>query len=145
MISHSRDFAVMVKKRRKGKEERSSTTKNLSDYAIKIARRSIGEKNACLLKALCYLKKNQRVTFLRGADNNFVKCIQECAFNTLEGNVPLACNEKKHLAKHKSILRRVAAKRGSWKTKRKLLVQRGGFLPYLIGPILGAVLSQIIG
>lgn len=99
----------------------------------------------CLLKTLCYLKKNQRASFLRTADNNLVKCIQECIFNTLKGNVPLRYNEKKRLANHKSILRRVAVKRGNWKSKRKLLVQRGGFLPYLIAPILGAVLSRIIG
>lgn len=99
----------------------------------------------CLLKTLCYLKKNQRASFLRTADNNLVKCIQECIFNTLKGNVPLRYNEKKRLVNHKSILRRVAVKRGNWKSKRKLLVQRGGFLPYLIAPILGAVLSRIIG
>lgn len=99
----------------------------------------------CLLKTLCYLKKNQRAAFLRDADNKFVKCIQQCIFNTLKGNVPLESSEKKRLSKHKTILRRLAEKRGNLKTKRKLLVQRGGFLPYIIGPILGALLSRIIG
>lgn len=128
------------------KDSRETSSKNaLDSRAIKSARRSIGERNACLLKCLCYLKKSQRDSFLRAADNKLVKCIQECVFNTLKGNVPLVRSERTRLAKHKTILRRVAAKRGDWKAKRKLLVQRGGFLPYLIGPILGALLSRIIG
>ncbi|KYN41686.1 hypothetical protein ALC56_03906 [Trachymyrmex septentrionalis] len=41
-------------------------------------------------------------------------------------------------------LRRVVAKRGNWKNRKKLLVQRGGFLPIIIGPILSTLLSLII-
>lgn len=110
----------------------------------KIAKRSIGERNVCLLKALCYLKKNQRASFLRAADEKFIRCIRECVFNTLKGNVPLEKKEKVHLGKYKSILRRIAGNRGNWKSKRKLLVQRGGFLPQLITTILGALLTRII-
>lgn len=136
----------MVKNGANSKSETApAVPKNSSDKAIKTAKRCIGTKNTCLLKTLCYLTKNQRAAFLRTADDKLVKCIQECVFNTLKGNVPLARSEKERLAKHKTVLRRVAAKRGNWKVKRKLLVQRGGFLPYLIAPILGAVLSRIIG
>ena len=126
--------------------ERSAVTPKKSlENVIKAAKRCIGERNICLLKTLCYLKKNQRSSFLRKADDKLVKCIQECIFNTLKGNVALGSNERKRLAKHKTVLRRVAAKQGNWKAKRKLLVQRGGFLPYLIAPILSAILSRVIG
>lgn len=64
-------------------------SKNSSDSAIKFARRFIGERNACLLKTSYYLKKKQRASFLHSADNKLIKCIQECVFNTLKGNVPL--------------------------------------------------------
>jgi len=74
------------------------------------------------------------------ADEKFIRCIRECVFNTLTGNVPLERREKK-LSKYKTALRRIVAKRGNWKDKRKLLVQRGGFLPYIIGPILSILLS----
>lgn len=135
----------MLTRGKRQQKAASTTSKNSSENAIKIARRSIGERNICLLKTLCYLKKNQRAPFLRAADNNLIKCIQECIYNTLQGNVPLENHEKARLAKHKSILRRVAVKRGNWKTKRNLLIQRGGFLPYLIAPLLGVILSRIIG
>jgi len=115
-----------------------------TDRATKIARQSIGRRNACLLEALCHLNKNQRTVFLRTADEKFIRCIRECVFNTLRGNVPLERREKNRLSKYKTALRRIAAKRCNWKDKRKLLVQRGGFLPYIIGPILSILLSRII-
>ena len=126
-------------------ESSAVTPKKSLENVIEAAKRCIGERNICLLKTLCYLKKNQRASFLRKADDKLVKCIQECIFNTLKGNVALGSNERKRLAKHKTVLRRVAAKQGNWKAKRKLLVQRGGFLPYLIAPILSAILSRVIG
>lgn len=134
----------MVKKVISKRASTTTTTKKSPSTSIEVAKRSIGERNACLLKTLCLLKQNQRVSFLRTADNSLIKCIQECIFNTLKGNVPLERNEKKRLVKHKTILRRVAAKGGNLKEKRKLLVQRGGFLPYIIAPILGAILSRFI-
>jgi len=101
--------------------------------------RSAGETR--LLETLCHLNKNQRAAFLRVADIKFVRSICECVLNTLNGNVTLERRERDRLSKYKTTLRRIAAKRGNWKEKRKLLVQRGGFLPYIIGPILSILLS----
>jgi len=115
-----------------------------TDEATKIARHSIGRRNACLLEALCHLNKNQRAVFLQTADEKFICCSRECVFNTLKGNVPLERREENRLSKYKTALRRIAAKRGNWKNKRKLLLQRGGFLPYIIRPILSILLSRII-
>jgi len=71
--------------------------------------------------------------------------ICECVFNTLKRNVLLErSSEKNRLTKYKKALRRVVAKRGNWKDKRKLLMQRGRFLPYIIGPVLSTLLSLII-
>jgi len=116
-----------------------------SSNVSKIARHSIGKRNTCLLEALCHLNNKQRTSFLRIADDKFIRCICECIFNTLKGNITLERREKDRLSKYKTTLRRIAAKRGNWKDKRKLLVQRGGFLPYIIGPILSVLLSRIIG
>lgn len=111
--------------------------------ATKTAARSIGKRNACLLETVCYLNKKQRASFLRNADDKFVQCICECVFNTLKGNVPLERREKNRLVKHKTTLRRIASQRGNWRSKRKLLVQHGGFLSYIIGPILSVLLTRI--
>lgn len=109
---------MVNKKEQDNKKKSSATSKKLCKRAIKIARRSIGEKNACLLETLCYLKKKQRASFLRDADNNLIKCIQECIFNTLRGNVPLDSKEKKRLIGHRAILRRIASKQGNLKDKK---------------------------
>lgn len=122
-----------------------SSKKRAQSSALKIAKRSIGERNAYLLRALCHLNKNQRSSFLRNADKKLIGCIRECIFNALRGNVQLGRGVKERLVRHKTTLRRIAAKRGNWKTKRKLIVQSGGFLPYIIGPILASLHSQIIG
>ena len=52
--------------------------------------------------------------------------------------------EKNQLTKYKTALRRIVAKRDNWKDKRKLLVLRDKFLPYIIGPTLLTLLSLII-
>ncbi|KYN38949.1 hypothetical protein ALC56_06671, partial [Trachymyrmex septentrionalis] len=75
-----------------------------------------------------------RHTFDR-ADEKLIRCICECVFNTLKGNISLERREKNRLTKYKKALRRVVAKRGNWKDRRKLLVQRGGFLLYRVGHI----------
>lgn len=109
------------------------------------ARKSIG-RQASALQALCKLNKSQRLALLRSADNDLVRSICECAFNTLKGSVTLKRTEKTRLAKHRKVLRRLASKRGSWKSKKRILVQQGGgFLPMLLAPILGTLLSNIFG
>lgn len=110
------------------------------------ARRRFGSANTLTLKALCSLKPQQRLALLRTADNTLVKNICECALNTVRGNVILTRQEKARLAKHKHLLRKLSASKGSWKSKKKLLVQNGsGFLPMLIAPILGTLFTQLFG
>ncbi|KYN43251.1 hypothetical protein ALC56_02314, partial [Trachymyrmex septentrionalis] len=59
------------------------------------------------------------------ADEKLIHCICEYVFNTLKGNVSLEQSEKNRLTKYKKALRRVVAKRGNWRDKRKLLVPVG--------------------
>lgn len=109
------------------------------------AKVSIGKKNAVLLHALCHLDKQQRTSLLRTIDKNGVRAICECALNTLNGTVPLKKNERVRLSKHKQVLRRLTNKTGCWKTKKRVIVQKGeGFLLPLLLPIIGTVLSNII-
>jgi len=74
--------------------------------ATKIVTHSIGKRNACLLAALYHLNKIQRTTFLHNADEKLIRCICECVFNTLKGNVSLEWCEKNRLTKYKKALRR---------------------------------------
>jgi len=104
-----------------------------------------GQKHAAILQALCHLTSEQRIAILKKADPKLVRCICECALNILRGNVPLKQPYKQRLRRYAAILRRLADKNNSWRCKKRLIVQRGGFLPLLLAPILGTVLSRLIG
>ena len=86
-------------------------------------------------------KPQARRALLASADDELIKAIVECALNTLNGNHKLTKEEKSKLKKYKSRLRALINPKISFKSKRKLLVQKGGF----IVPLLASVLSGVIG
>ena len=105
------------------------------------------KKHLAVLGALSHCDDKQRSAILRTADKSLVKCICECALNVLHGVVKLRDSEKKNLNKHKIVLRRlINRKSSSWKTKKRAIVQNGGsFLPALLTPIVGALISKLFG
>lgn len=103
------------------------------------------KKHIAILRALQYLSKEQREAVLRKADARTIRCICECALNVLRGNVPLKTEQRRKLRRHASVLRRLAAKKGCWRSKKRFIVQSGGFLPLLLAPVLGTILSNLIG
>lgn len=106
---------------------------------------NFGKTTTLALHALHKLNPAQRLALLRTADDSLVKSICECALNTLEGNVALSRGQKSRLGRHRQTLRRLACNRGSWKTKKRIIVQRGnGFLTLLLAPILGTLVSSLI-
>ena len=70
-----------------------------------------------------------------------LKAIAECALNALNGNHKLTKDEKSKLYKYKNLLRALVNTKVSFKSKRKLLIEKGGF----IVPLLTAILSGVIG
>lgn len=103
------------------------------------------KKHVAILQALQHLSKEQREAVLRKADSRIIRSICECALNVLRGNVPLKPDQRKKLRPHARAIRRLAAKKGCWKSKKRFVVQSGGFLPLLLAPILGTLLSNLIG
>jgi hypothetical protein len=71
-----------------------------------------------------------------------VQSISECAANVLKGNVGLTANQKRKLNRHKEGVRSVA-KKSTPLTKKRRIIQRGGFLGALLGPLLGSVLVPL--
>jgi len=82
-------------------------------------------------------KHRARRTLLASANDELIKAIVKCAINTLNGNHKLTQDEKGKLKKYKNRLRALVNPKISFKTKRKFLVQKGGF----IVPLLARVLS----
>ena len=74
-------------------------------------------------------------------DRDFINCISECCKNVLNGNVKLTSSQLSGIRQRKKTLRKLAAKKTSLIKKRKL-IQKGGFLGALLGPIV-SVLSGL--
>lgn len=98
-----------------------------------------------VLKALHRAKPGVRKSLLKNCTCDLVRCIVECAHNTLKGNVPLKPQQHRKLKSHKSLLRKLAKKGESVEKKRKILVQKGSgvFLTALLAPLLGSVLGKL--
>ena len=90
-------------------------------------------------------KANPKVNkvLIQNANKELVYCLCECAHNVLKGNVPLNPSQKRKLNRYKQGLRSLVKSKTSVLKKKKIL-QQGGFLPALLGPILG-IAGPIIG
>ena len=83
-----------------------------------------------------------RKAILANADRELVDAICQCVFNLLSGNIQLNAAEKKNLTKYKNTLRKIVTQ-SSFKDKKTILVQKGGFLQFLIPAAITGI-SQII-
>ena len=102
------------------------------------------KRNAAFLKLLHKAGPELRKSILRTrCTSDFVKCISECCRNVLKGNVPLTNTQSTTLRRKKKILRALALKKTSQKNKKRL-IQNGGFLGFLLGPIV-SILSNLLG
>jgi hypothetical protein len=93
------------------------------------------KKNISYIDVLSKAKKKQRDAIIKTADNELIQCLCECALNILNGNVPLKNSDFQRLSKYKQQLRNLSDPDIHFNQKRDVL-QRGGFLPLLLTPIL---------
>ena len=84
-----------------------------------------------------------RHAIIQQAPKEFVDCVSECCLNVLKGVVPVSPHQKTLLKRKKQQLRDLADRHVSV-TKKKKIIQSGGFL-HLLGPLLGKVAAPLIG
>ena len=101
------------------------------------------QKHMTALKHLCRCGPKKRKEILKRGGRNIKLCLSECALNILKGNVPLNKKQFAKLKKHRKSLQNLSKKNISNKRSQQL-VQRGGFLPMLLSPILGALASAAV-
>lgn len=94
-----------------------------------------------MLHVLKNCKSCVRKNIILNSSGELIKTLGEVCLNVLNGNAKISKKCKSHLRKYKTILRKLAKRDISVSSKRKILVQKGGFLPV----ILSAVLSGIVG
>lgn len=102
------------------------------------------KRNYDFVKVLAKAKKRQRDAILINSDSDLVLCLCECIENILNGNIKLSSKQKKKLQRHKKALRNICDCKTKVSDKKKILVQKGGFLPLVLAPILG-VAGSLLG
>ena len=96
-----------------------------------------------ILKELAREKSIYRITILKKADPKLIIDICDIIYNILEGNLPLDKKQKELLFKERNFLRKLVEK-NKITYKRRLLVQKGGFiLPLLLPTALSAISSLL--
>ena len=101
------------------------------------------ERNLDFLRVLCKTKPKQRKLILENSTNDLVLCICEIIDNVLRGTVKLLPSQKKALKKHRKVLRQLSERKGNIKARRAILVQKGGFLPAILAPVLTIAASLL--
>jgi hypothetical protein len=96
------------------------------------------------IRRLRRMNASERRNFIRRCEPDFIDCLSECCKSVIKGNVTLNSNQLKRLRRYRQSLRQVSKKKTSRTTRRKLL-QSGGFLPLLLGPLLGLASSLVAG
>jgi len=85
-----------------------------------------------------------RRAIIENAENSLINTINEIAYNTLHKNNPINSKTKKYLKLYKREMRCLACPKRSLSSKRTLLIQRGGFLPVLIGSVLSGIIGKLL-
>ena len=100
-------------------------------------------RHAETIKLLSTAKPSVARAIIESGDKDLILCLTEIALNVLKGNVPLNPREKAKLCKHKTALRTLVKKKTSLKGRKQIL-QHGGFLGAVLGPVLSGLASAVL-
>lgn len=95
-----------------------------------------------ILKILAQPKNKYKNTIIASADKHLIKTICEGIYNLLRGNISISDSDKEKLKKYKNTLRKLVEK-SSINTKKKILIQKGGFLQFLLPAVITGISSII--
>ena len=92
-----------------------------------------------ILKLICL---KYRKAILISADKKLVEAICQSIHNVLVGNINISALDREKLKKFRKTLHQLLEK-SSLKTKKKILIQRGGFLQFLIPAVVSGIANKI--
>ncbi|XP_071964131.1 uncharacterized protein [Antedon mediterranea] len=103
------------------------------------------KKNAETIRFLAHCSPRQRKIILENADDQLVTALCECAMNVLKGRVQVSNAHKKKLVRYKKHMRDITNKSISPLKRKRLLIQKGGFLGLILQPILQTLDNSMKG
>ena len=105
------------------------------------------ENNIDYLKVLSKCKKNLRNGIIMNSDKEQIYTLCECILNLLHGNINISEDQFNQLKPYKHTFRKILNNKEKLKSKKKLIVQKGGFLEILLPAVisgLSAIISSAI-
>ena len=111
--------------------------------ALRVNKSAQLQKHLPLLKYLHSGKKKIANAIVAESDRDLINVFCECAHNCLKGNLPLNASQYRSMHSHRQHLRVLSDRKAPIKKKKKAL-QKGGFLPALLGVALPVIL-KILG
>jgi hypothetical protein len=105
------------------------------------------QKKTAFLREFHKCSNQNRKKLLKTATPNQIKSVCECALNVVNGNVPVKGRLLHKLKAHRKVLKQLSFGKGTINTKRRLLIQRGGFLPVLAAallPLVGTLVDRLV-
>lgn len=87
--------------------------------------------------------RQRREKLIDLANKHEIIAVAEIVLNLLKGQIPLTDKQNSSIKRYKNVLREITRRSTSLKKKKRLLKQKGGFLPTLI-PIALTILSNLI-
>lgn len=100
------------------------------------------KKYADTLKYLSKCDKHTGKSIIKSANPELINCISDICHNILRGNLKLTTSQKQKLMKYKNNIRKIANKKSTQKSKKEL-IQKGGFLASILGPLVGSLLGPL--
>jgi hypothetical protein len=98
------------------------------------------KENSHALNVIRTATPKLRKAILSACNNDLINSISECCLNVLKGNVTLTPCLKSKLKEHKMALRQVADRHVKQANKKRLILQKAGFLL----PLLTAMLPTLV-
>src|SRR5579863_4283421 len=102
------------------------------------------KRNKNFLKNLLKSNEDERQQLIDHATEDEIRCLSEIAKNIISGKFKIPEEVHKGLLPHRHSIRKLSKKTVSHKLKKVVLKQKGGFLPFLISPVLSA-LGVVVG
>jgi hypothetical protein len=101
--------------------------------------------NQSFLRLLHSSNAKQRKQLCKIANKDQILSVCECAFNILKKNIPITKAQEDQLRRHKRFVYKLVDKSVPLIQKKKVLEQSGGFVQFLLAPVLGAILGEVAG
>jgi|SRR5882757_8341065 len=100
-------------------------------------------RQRAFLKNLLKKNRSQRKALIQGATADQIKSIRESILNISNKNVPITKAALSKLRPYRKVLHKLAYSNPSNRVSKKLIVQRGGFLGFLLPTVLSFVASSL--